>query len=349
MTIRAINLTPGSRARSPYNSFKVTLPRADFYGLAALQSCSAGTRMTLSGSYCKNITTDGYGCDLRLPISPVIVVADRLNGVTATIEGEDHLGRKVTGFASKTLANTMTGSQCYTVFSKITAVNITRVYVVGSGAAATMNVGLGFCYGGWDGTTAFPSTRRVANDDAVRRIPLPILPQASTDIMEVMPLGPATGGVFWVATHTKSTNLTYTATNVTSATAGDFAAVITGDVVYTADGYAGVATGAAAAGVITVTAWVRAGATGTPANWTGNANGSAGLQIVRLPYIAALGTTNAVGGCIPGVGMGGYAPTTTALVGVNASTASYGFLGDIINEPLEDMDFLVTYKPGTLF
>ena len=349
MTIRRVNLMPGASSRWPNNVFTVTLPRADFYGLAALQSCTAGTRMTLSGSYCRNITTDGKGCELRLPFTPVIVVADRLNGVTGNIFGEDHLGRPCSAPIAKTLANTMIGGQCYTAFSKITSVEITRVYVIGSGAATTMNVGLGFCYGGWDGTTAFPSTRRVANDDSVRRVPLPVLPISATDVMEVMPLGPATGGTLWVATHTKSTNLTYTATNVTSATSGDFTAVATGDVIYTADGYAGVATGAAASGVITVTAWVRAGATGTPANWTGNANGTAGLQIVRLPYIASLGTTSAVGGCIPGVGMGGYAPTTAALVGVNASTATYGFLGDIINEPLEDMTFLVTYRPGTVY
>ena len=104
MTIRAPNLTPGSRARSPYNEFVVSLPATDFFGIAASQTCTAGTPLTLSGSYCRNITTTGFGCDLRIPVTPVMILSDATKIVSLLIEGLDHLGRPVSEVVTKTLA-----------------------------------------------------------------------------------------------------------------------------------------------------------------------------------------------------------------------------------------------------
>jgi len=261
------------------------------------------------------------------------------------IEGLDHLGRPVSEVVTKTLATTSTASPGYRAFSRITRVVPTSV-------SGSTNIGLGFCYGGWAGNSSYTiTTRRVANDDSVRRVPLPILPNAASDVLSVRFLGMSGAAGNFVQFPTVTATLTYAATTVTSSDAADFASVAAFDVLSTADGYVGVATGAAAAGVVTVTQWMRAGAVSTPATFTGNANSPRGIVVNRygLNAMSNPANVNLPSGLVPGVDLAGQITTTTALLGCNAATATWGFLGDLFSEPLQDTQFLVTYKPGTLF
>lgn len=341
MTILRRNLKPGSSASSPYNTYRVTLPGADFFGIAAAQTVSVGNKLTLSGSYCRNISTDGFSADLRLPVCPTIILSDHTLAVSLKIDGIDHLGRPVTMILDKTAANTLMGGQAYTCLSRINQATVIS-------KSGTTDIGLGFCYGSWDSTTYFPVARRASSIDGIRRIPLPVLPGSASDVLAVRCLGPSSGNGQLINIPTKTATLTYAATTVTSGSVGDFGSVAQFDVLYTADGYVGVATGAAVAGVVTVVAWVRNGATGTPGNWTGNANTSGGIVAVRYAYQTALGTATIISSATPGVDLAGQV-ANGSLVGVNAAGASYGFYGDVVSEPLFDMDFLVTYKPGTVY
>lgn len=371
--IRRRNIDPGSALRGPVTALRVISPRADFGGISDSTPAAVGDKLPMNGSYCLNVSSDTYSCDLRLPVNLVITANAVANQWLLEVQGVNHLGESVTERIGKTSGGArVTGGSSNNCYTKIDFIRIIAASTIAS------RVRVGFCYGGWTNNTT-PESRRdgvsAAGTDKCRRLALPFRPQQASDILAVNYIG-ARGFQGNIITENPTTNnnatIIYSSTpnwrTATYSTTWTLTSVVAGagigDVAITRDGWYGIIE-TAAADAITVTNWFKNGVAATasnrPLDYTyGTAAAtefpSPVITVVRPPFQSFY--TAAFGGCLlnqpigsvssaSAVAYNGFQSNNTG--GYNVGGCTWGTVFDPVYEPKFDLEFEVLVRSGAIY
>lgn len=373
--IRRRNIDPGSALRGPVTALRVISPRADFGGISDSTPAAVGDKIPMNGSYCLNVSSDTYSCDLRLPVCPVVTSGVVANQWLLEIKGVNHLGEQVTERIGKTSGGSrVTGGSANNCYTKIDYIRI----LAASTVATRLRVGM--CYGGWQSSSSTVQEIRrdsagSAGTDKCRRIALPFRPQQASDILAVNYIGargfqgniisenPTTvdnATVIYSSTPNWRT-ATYSSTwTLTSVIAG----VGIGDIAITRDGWYGIIE-TAAANAITVTNWfkngVQATASNRPLDYTYGSAASTDfpspvITIVRPPFQSFY--TEAFKGFLFNQPIGAISsanPVTyngfqsNNVGGYNVGGCTWGTVFDPVYEPKFDLEFEVLVRSGAIY
>lgn len=372
--IRRRNIDTGSLVRGPVGPFRVRLPRTDFAGVSNTTPAALGDKLVMNGSYCRNISTDTFSCDLRIPTQLVVTSVANADQWQFAVGGRDHLGREVQEVIVKAAINRQTegaSRYCYSHIDYIKVLSATTV---------TNNVRVGFCYGTWllENTQL---TRRIAASGigVNRRIPLPFIPRYTTDCgvifvgsnpdFTTLITSNPTSNVNVAGVSTQNGKVTFSGSdNVTATYSGDtltwdVSGVAANDIAVTYDGFTGIVA-STAANAITVVKWYKNGVGGTGTNVpttflyslsTTERDGFPVIQVFRPTCTTAY--TPTTGGLLPNQPMPGLAGTAGTYNGVTQSTsagvdltaANFGTIFDIIHEPFVDTEFDVYLTAGAAY
>lgn len=360
MSIKLSNINGASTLAGPavMNPHTVIVPATNYGGISDSTPAAVGDRVAMNGSYCRNISTDTFSCDLRVPVYPVITSAANADQWALQIRGRDHLNRPCAEVLVKSRTNMQTEGQGLYCYSHIDEIRIL--------AASTVTNRLRI---GWGcGMRQFSTSDLGAAQTSIaigsnRRIPLPFVPTGTSDA-EVYFRGPVSGGsIVTVCPVANAATMTFTATTATYSTTWDVSGVQAYDVAVTQDGYVGYVV-SAAANAVTVNAWVKNGVEGTPAtpftptNVVTLRTGSA-TPVVIMRYAGIKSPyTYVVGGLLPGAKVmplansvagtyGGY--TGSVQAGIHIPSATFGTCLAMVDEPMTDLVFDVFIKPSALY
>lgn len=365
------NVLIGSILRRPENPFEVRLPQTDNGGIFDVATTVLNTPIVLGGSYMKNLSSDGFSGDLRIPVCPVITTIAIADTVTLEIRGIDHLGRgtrenPMVEIVSKTGTTVQTDCAGLTAWSKIFSI-IPRAILTPAN-----RLRLGFCYStrvAVAGVDLGSQLVAAATVGACRRLPLPFIPLTTSDV-QVRFLGTDPNASAVISKTPRGVTLdtlVFTTTGATITVASgswDVSAILVGDVAYTLDGYMGEIV-SAAANAIVVDAWWKDGVAGTP-----GLAGSVLLAANKAPWITVVRNSVQTYSALVVVGgpskysltQGGLEPgarvmplsvtaprTNIDVAGVHINSATFGFLPSLNSESAFDTRFEVTVRQGSLY
>lgn len=358
MSIKLSNINGASTLAGPavMNPHTVIVPATNHAGITDMTPTAVGDRVVMNGSYCRNISSDTFSCDLRVPVYPIITSVANADQWAIQVRGRDHLNRPCAEVLVKSRVNAQTEGQGLYCYSHIDEMRIVAA------SAPTNRLRIGWCCG--QRVFATSDLGNIQTTIAIggnRRIPLPFVPQSTTDA-EVYFRGPVTGGsVITTCPVADAATVTYTATTATYSTTWTLTSVAAGDIAYTTDGFIGIIT-AAGSNAITVDAWVKNGANGTPAANTSNvvtlrATSFTPVTVMRYAGIKSAFTIS-VGGLLPGGKVmplansvagtyGGY--TGSVQAGIHIPSATFGTCLPMTDEPATDLVFDVFIKPSALY
>lgn len=371
MTIRRRNTDPGSLLYGPVGPFTVTLPRTDFAGIASFSPTAAGDKVPMTGSYCRNISTDTFSCDLRVPTQIVITTVAIADQWQLLIKGKDHLGRSVQEVCVKAATNRQTegiSRYCYSHIDSITVL---------AGTTITNNFRLGWCCAVWTLENTGLTRRLTTGIGSNRRIPLPFIPRYTTDVGVIYagakpdintfitsnPTANQVGGVNEASRVTFSGTNNVTATYSANTLTWTVSAIQAGDIAVTWDGFTGVVA-STAANAITVSGWYKNGqalpSPTVPQTFvyslsTSERDGFPAVSVYRPTVTANYSLTT--GGMLPGQPLialagtaGSYSGVTQSVsAGVDLTAANFGTLLDVIHEPWVDVTFDVYLANGAAY
>lgn len=359
------NFVPDSIGHGMENPFIVRMPCTDPGGIFDATGLTANTPVTLNGSFCKNISTDGFSADMRLPIVPVITTEGKADVPVFRVRGWDQFGQYREETLNKSNVSLQTQCPGLIAWSKIKDITPT--------ATLAKRTRIGMVYASRLDLTAnreFETMTVALNQGGIsRRIPLPYRPKSTSDIqvryLGTEPEQPTT----FITASPSAADLTFTATDVDSSAAWDLSGVAVGDVMYTLDGYAGIVTTVDDAGdnLACAGGWFKEGVAGTPGvpgtgvvtGWT---NKVPWVRVVRYnvvyPYSTLVtgGTATysaTAGGLIPGHRVLPLTNTSNVgandIAGVDIQSATFGFLPALPSETPFDLLFEITVKQGALY
>ena len=342
----------GSIVRGTVGSFLVRLPGTDYGGVVDMSPTAIGDKLVMSGSYCRNISTDTFSCDLRTPCPLVITTAANADTWELDISGYDHLGMFRTGKLYK--SGTTSGQVSCSNNICWSRINFIRV---AAASTVTNRIRIGFCYGN-RGLGASDLSNRVATlattEGGMRFLPLPYTPASASDVT-VRCVGAVNGPSSLVTVSPVADTITFTSTGATAGTAWTVSGINTlatdgpFDIAYTQDGFIG-PIASAAANAIVVNAWWKNGVAGTPANvGTGGVARNPAIYVVRQPVLCLYDTTN--GGLMPGARVLPLASSLqhTGTAGVNLDASTFAFGANVYAEWPFDTEFEVSIKSGTIY
>lgn len=346
------NNVPGSVMTPPINPYMIRMPHTDWGGIMDVATPALNTKLALGGSYLKNLSTDTFSADLRLPIVPVVTTTAGGDQCNVEINGLDQFGRPASDLLVK-VSNNQTDGCGSVAFSKITSVYMR--------AGTTTRLRLGMCYSNRTKlvTDLDKQVVVVTQIGTTRKLPLPFIPKSASSV-QIRFIGTDPSGATILTSSPVAGTLTFTATDVQT-TGWTLTAVAAGDIAYTLDGYAGIVASTTSTTTVTVTGWFKEGVAGTPANVTGAAGNPPWITIVRFP-VASYNTTSTTqvsgysvtnGGMIPGhkilplVGTG--LPRLCDIAGVDLRYATYGFMPSLGSESPFDLLFEANWQVGNAY
>lgn len=341
MAIRRSELDPYSSVSGMVNPQIVRLPRSNPGGVTDMTPVALGDKLVMSGSYCQNISTDTFSCDLRLATCLIITSAANADTWSIFVRGRDQFGQPVSELMVKTRTNMQNGRRSNWAYSRIDEARIVAASTIGQ------RLRVGLMYGAWGFNVVDFGSRITAGADIARSIPLPFKPKSAGDV-SIRFKGYEPAASQFVTLAPVANNTTFTSTTATSSSTWDVTGVVAGDLAYTRDGFVGIIT-SAAANAITVGSWFseRTGIGGaTPANVSGGGNTPTAVMVIR-----SISTGNydaaTLGGMIPGLPIASLAANVDT--GVQSGFSTFGYLDNRLNEPLLDTVFevycRVTSKP----
>lgn len=360
--IRRRNIDPGSLVRGPVGPFRTMLPATDFGGIADYTPTAIGEKVPLSGSYCKNISTDTFSADIKIPCPICITSAGNGDLWAIQVEGVDHLGNWRTEQIWK--GNNLRQVECN---GMICWSYIKAITIIGASTIATrLRLGFSYCNWGISGGIDLGAPVTTGNG-AARRIPLPYVPIGTSDV-RIECVGSSMQTL--ISDAPPLTILAYTAgapsTVVASSVAWSFVTqgARVNDYMLTADGYIGRIT-ALDEGTQTISfanGWFRNGTSGVPSTpSTVLATKSPQARIIReafaSPYAAGTGgmwPTQPVAALAPvsftSAAISGATYTYTTAPGVNLPTSTFGgFLITSFVEPCVPVEFNVYVTNGAAY
>ncbi len=350
MTIRKRNCDPNSFLYGPVGPWLITVPRTDFQGISSTTPAALGDKLVMNGSYCRNISTDTFSCDLRVPVYPVITSVANADQWAIKIVGRNQFNCPVSEVLVKSRTNAQTEGQGLNCYSHIDSMTVLAASTV------TNNVRVGWCCGSYAFATVDLGARVTSGVGINRRFPLPFVPRTTTD-GELIFRGPVTGAQLITASPSADAEtVTFAATTATYSNTWDVSGVAAYDIAVTHDGYIG-RVASAAANAVTVVAWIKNGVAGTPANVTMRSTKTPAVQVFRY---AGLKTnfTPTLGGLLPGgkvmplanSSAGTYSGYTGSIVaGIDITSATFGTTMAMEWEPMTDLVFEFFLKPDAFY
>lgn len=339
MPITRDELDPTSAVAGMVNPQMVRLPRADPGGVTDMVPVALGDRLVLSGSYCRNISSDTFSCDLRVPTCLVIVAVANADTWSVFVRGRNQFGQAVSEVITKTRTNCQTGRRSNWCYSRIDEARITAASTIGN------RLRLGLMYGSWAFNVVEFGSRIVSGADIAKNIPLPFKAASASDVqIRFKGYEPDYGQVITFLPVTA--NATFTTTDVTSSAAWDVTGVLANDLVYTHDGFVGIVVSTGANAINITTAWWREkdGTNGTPANKSGSANNTPAVLVYR-PAAQDIYSGTTFSGLIPGLPV--LSSASNVDTGVQRQYSTFGFLDFRQHEPLVDLLFEVYCRVGS--